>query len=901
MSDSKKARGSRQQSYQQQPCEDGLAGDSTSSHPITRRDFVEVAASTVAVAGLSQLLPSLALADEVEAEGWSEAEEETEMEIGTEAKTEIKSEGDEAASEEANVEELGEVKDTLEPLATAAPIGEGVYLIRSALSLTQVLDIAGGSQKSQANVQLYHSNMTGAQSFALSYDKNNYATFTNTQSKMVLDVARAQKRSGTKVWQYAPNNTLAQKWVIEAAQNGEGYVIRSALSKNLVLDVSGARTADGTTIQVYTRNNTPAQTFFFIDLASTYVPQKSVALASGDYVITSALRGSPAVDVPGASRLAGLQLQLYAPNGSFAQIFRVVPSGAWYVMRSLTSGKALTVLGNNRVATTPVVQESYSSTLLSQKWALENNGDGTVTFISASCGLALDAAGGQSANGTHLQLYSPNSTPAQRFRIASAPAQIIPDGAIISLAPYSASNKRVDISGASRQSGAAVQIYASNSTPAQKFQVTQQSDNVYSLAALCSGQLLSAEGSTLRQRPKGSSGPSAAQLWRVERALGGIVLTNQGSNQKLALSESALVTAATAKSTSQCFGFEIVPAIEVGTYVFITKNGFALDISGGSTSEGANVQLYTPNNTNAQKFKVEVASSGAFSIKNCRSEKAVSVKDSSATNKVNVLQQSYKAQAGQHFMLVPTGDGYFHVRTALSPVTWLGADSNISGSNVYSTTDITRALSFSYQQTTYTKADKWIAITFDDGPGSYTGHLLDELKKRDVHATFFVVGQAAQGKAGEDLLRRMSNEGHEIGNHTWAHNGSAGALMAGLQATDDLVRRVIGKVPVLMRPPGGAVNAQTRSCGKPIILWSIDPRDWESRNTTAIYNHVVDRAGSGDIVLLHDIHSATIPAALNIIDTLKARGYAFATVSQLLGSPRANTVYYSGPATVGTL
>jgi peptidoglycan/xylan/chitin deacetylase (PgdA/CDA1 family) len=393
----------------------------------------------------------------------------------------------------------------------------------------------------------------------------------------------------------------------------------------------------------------------------------------------------------------------------------------------------------------------------------------------------------------------------------------------------------------------------------------------------------------------------AAQLWSVERALGGITLSNQGNNQRLALSGSSLITAAAANSTSQYFSYGMVAAIEAGTYVFTTKNGFALDISGASTAEGANVQLYTPNNTNAQKFKVEAAGSGTISIRNCRSEKAVSVKDSSTANKANVLQQTYRAGANQRFTLVPTGDGYFNIRTALSPATWLGADTSASGANVYSTTDRSQALSFRYQATTYIKADKWIAITFDDGPSSYTGHLLDELKKRDVPATFFIVGRSAQGAGKEALLSRMSAEGHEIGNHTWAHNGSAGALMEGLRATDDLVRRVTGKTPALMRPPGGGVNAQTRACGKPIILWSIDPRDWENRNTTFIYNHVVNNARSGDIVLLHDTHNTTIPAALSIIDTLKARGYAFVTVSQLLGNPTPNTIYRSGPATVSPL
>jgi peptidoglycan/xylan/chitin deacetylase (PgdA/CDA1 family) len=265
-----------------------------------------------------------------------------------------------------------------------------------------------------------------------------------------------------------------------------------------------------------------------------------------------------------------------------------------------------------------------------------------------------------------------------------------------------------------------------------------------------------------------------------------------------------------------------------------------------------------------------------------------------------VVQWTYQANANQRFTLVPTGDGYFYVRTALSPATYLGADRSASGANVYSTTDIARALSFSYRETTYIKAEKWIAITFDDGPSAYTENLLNELKKRDAHATFFIVGSLAQNAAKQALLRRMSNEGHEIGNHTWAHDGSPNVVMGALKATDDLVQNATGKPTALMRPPGGNLNDKIRSCGKPIILWSIDPRDWENRNGAYIYSHVVNNAKSGDIVLLHDSHNTTVPAALRIIDTLKDRGYAFVTVSQLLGNAKPNTIYRNGPTTVGT-
>jgi peptidoglycan/xylan/chitin deacetylase (PgdA/CDA1 family) len=198
-----------------------------------------------------------------------------------------------------------------------------------------------------------------------------------------------------------------------------------------------------------------------------------------------------------------------------------------------------------------------------------------------------------------------------------------------------------------------------------------------------------------------------------------------------------------------------------------------------------------------------------------------------------------------------------------------------------------------------TVAKKWVALTFDDGPGKYTDKLLKAMKKQDVRATFFVVGQMAKPRA--DLLKKMVKNGNEVANHTYAHNGSEGALMNGLNKTDKIVKKAIGKKTVLMRPPGGAINSVTRRCGKPIILWSVDPKDWRDRNANTVYNRVMDGTKSGGIVLLHDIHPTSVDAAIKIMKALEKKGYAFVTVSELLGDAKDNKVYNKGPKKVRTM
>lgn len=188
--------------------------------------------------------------------------------------------------------------------------------------------------------------------------------------------------------------------------------------------------------------------------------------------------------------------------------------------------------------------------------------------------------------------------------------------------------------------------------------------------------------------------------------------------------------------------------------------------------------------------------------------------------------------------------------------------------------------------------NKLVALTFDDGPGKETARLLDELKAHGMKATFFVVGERAA--AYPDLLRRMADEGHEIGNHTYAHSNltslDAYGIWDSLTKTDDAVQAACGRVPTLMRPPGGnyndTVKALTSDLGQRIIYWTVDTRDWQSRNVSAILKTAFQsgRYGihDGAIVLMHDIYATSVDAAAKIMDELQKQGYRTVTVSELL-------------------
>ncbi len=180
-----------------------------------------------------------------------------------------------------------------------------------------------------------------------------------------------------------------------------------------------------------------------------------------------------------------------------------------------------------------------------------------------------------------------------------------------------------------------------------------------------------------------------------------------------------------------------------------------------------------------------------------------------------------------------------------------------------------------------------VALTFDDGPSIYTAQILDVLEAYDSRATFFMVGNRIASYP--DTVRRMVEMGNEPGSHTWGHdyitNLSSSSLISNLTKVDDALQSVAGVRTTIMRPPGGFIDSTRKgylaSYGVPAILWSIDTRDWSTKNTQSTINSVLGSVRDGDIVLMHDLYSATAAAAATIIPELVNRGYQLVTVSEL--------------------
>ncbi|MBN2910130.1 polysaccharide deacetylase family protein [Polycladomyces sp. WAk] len=192
---------------------------------------------------------------------------------------------------------------------------------------------------------------------------------------------------------------------------------------------------------------------------------------------------------------------------------------------------------------------------------------------------------------------------------------------------------------------------------------------------------------------------------------------------------------------------------------------------------------------------------------------------------------------------------------------------------------------------------KVVALTFDDGPDTYyTNQVLNILKKEGVHATFFVTGKNAQ--AHPEMIRRILQEGHVLGNHSWNHPDltrlTQSQAVAQIERTNTVIFKLTGMRMRLFRPPYGKLNDQLKQrfhqMGYTIVNWSVDTRDWAGTPVAKIMRYVQHQTGPGGIILQHSAGAPghldnTIKALPRIIKYLKSHGYEIVTIPELLDKP----------------
>ena len=185
----------------------------------------------------------------------------------------------------------------------------------------------------------------------------------------------------------------------------------------------------------------------------------------------------------------------------------------------------------------------------------------------------------------------------------------------------------------------------------------------------------------------------------------------------------------------------------------------------------------------------------------------------------------------------------------------------------------------------YFEGKKLVAITFDDGPSStVTTRLLDELDKRDAKVTFFMVGNRAEQQT--ELVKRVYNSGHTIGNHSYSHKSfnkqTPEQYLNEINTTNFILSGITGEDVIFVRPPYGSYKQSTlENVNMNFVLWSIDTLDWKTRNADMVYEEIVTKVEDGSIILMHDLYESTADAAIRAIDYLLENGYAVVSLDEM--------------------
>ena len=629
------------------------------------------------------------------------------------ANVQIYSDNGTAAQKWVAIDEQG-FYEQLDELASSSPrlieAGSSV-LLSSALSQALVLDVANGSAADGANVQIYASNMTPAQQWRVTYDEIGYATFINVKTGKALDVDNGKAVAGANVQQHSPNGTRAQKWVVK--DNGDGTMsILSALMPGLALDVANGSASSGANVQIYSDNGTAAQKWVAIPTVPEVAPCEKLDLDGRYFEVTPKSNASLAFDVESGSLNNGANVRLWQRNGTLAQLysFEFVPSNnthGYYRIVNARTGKALDVAGGNLVPTTNVQQWEIVQNEDNQLFSIRVNDDDSLSFINKATGLVIDVQNGSVSSGTNIWAYFDNGSNAQRF-VLKERTDLLFEG-LVNICSALNHSKVLDVDNGSVSNGANVQLYGANGTIAQKWELRRVGDNAYSIQSVVSGLYLTNDSNgNVCQRPQTEDG---SQYWIPSISGGYYILENQLSGKVLDVASGSATDGANIQvyesnqSQAQQFHLVMTEPLSNATYhILNTSNrSLAIDVSNGSYASGANVQIFTKNDSGAQKWDITQNSDGSYTLINSQSKNALDVSNGKAVHGANVQQYSPNGSAAQKWQILYNSDGTYRLASKLNEDLALTVTGSLSSGSNVAIEEYTGAPSqkFTFEQTAY--------------------------------------------------------------------------------------------------------------------------------------------------------------------------------------------------------
>lgn len=438
---------------------------------------------------------------------------------------------------------------------------EGVYFIASAIDNNKVIDISGGENNNCANVQLWQNENVEQQKFKIIKQSDGYYMIECCKSGKCLDIANGSIYNGNNVWQYEKNYTDAQKWKFINSKDGYYYIVSKC--SDIYLNVANSVVSNGSNIQIYIGNGSDYQKFKFIEVPEYNGTQ---TIENGTYIICTSLNNNKVLEVTMGETFDTANIQIWENTNADQQKFIFTYNGQGeYIIESYESKKVLDVAGGTGFSGNNVWQYTSNNTN-AQKWIIKNTKDGYYNIISKCGGYYLDVSGGKSENGTNIQIYDGNGTDAQKFILTKienlSGIKTIENGTYI-ISTKLSTNMVIDVSGASDDNCANIQIWNDVDVNQQKFEITYLENGFYQIKSIKSNKVLDVAY---------GAGYSGNNVWQYE--------TNNSKAQEWIIKED-----------------------NDGYFYIISKcGGYYLDVYGGKTERGTNIQIYNGNGTDAQKF-----------------------------------------------------------------------------------------------------------------------------------------------------------------------------------------------------------------------------------------------------------------------------------------------------------
>lgn len=452
----------------------------------------------------------------------------------------------------------------------------------------------------------------------------------------------------------------------------------------------------------------------------TLAAENRNVLADGTYTISTLLNSNYVLDVKDGSTSNSANIQLYQNNGTLAQQFKVSHDSQGYVtFTNVKSGKVLDLNGAV-VKDGGNIQQYTSNGTRAQKWIVKKDGNGYIVMSSINSNYILDLSGGTVRNGSNVQLYSYNGTNAQRWNItkydskekrvndlAAQNKNTIVDG-VYEICSVKNRDYTLDVNGASSENGANIQLYLLNGTLAQAFKVSHDSQGFVTFTNVNSGKVLDLEGAVTwngRNIHQYASNGTRAQKWIVQKSGSGYAIVSaidisyvldlrngtvsSGSNIQLYKSNNTAAQQwvfnkyVSDRERCDSYASQNKGLMSDGVYYIKNKNvNYALDVANGSLYGGANVQLYSLNRTNAQKWKITHDSKGYVMFQNVGSGMYLTAGGNG--DSANVYQQKQSNEYNQKWVITFDNNQNLHIISALNSTIVLDIkNGNIcNGSNI---------------------------------------------------------------------------------------------------------------------------------------------------------------------------------------------------------------------------